>query len=86
MAGISPSLNIFKPVMIRCKRLLSEYFLTTVSKYISIKRPARDACLYLGERGWVRRLPHFLLLIARQSLGGFSSNLAHICSGPGKNV
>ena len=29
--------------------------------------------------------PHFLLLISQQPLDGFSSNLAHVCSSPGKN-
>ena len=52
-----------------------------------IKHPARDACLYLGERGErmgplalpVLPAPAFLLLIAQQPLGRFSSNLAHVC-------
>ena len=50
--------------------------------------PTRDGCLYLGESGereWVHQLQHFVLLIARQPLGGFSSNLEHIYSSPGKN-
>ena len=36
----------------------------------------------------VARLPHSPLLIARQPLGEFSSNLAHVmvCSSPGKNI
>ena len=34
------------------------------------------------EREWVRWLPHFLLLIAQQLLGGFSSKLAYVCSSP----
>ena len=40
---------------------------------------------FLGEREWVRGLLHFLLLIAWQPPGGFSSYLAHVCSSPGKN-
>ena len=37
-----------------------------------------------GKREWIHWLPHFLLLKARQPLGGFCSNLAHVCSSPEK--
>ena len=53
-----------------------------VKAAILIKPPARDACLYTrrNSRGRGCQLPHFLLAIAQQPLGGFSSNLAHVCS------
>ena len=41
--------------------------------------------VFRGERVGLMDLPLFLLLIARQPLDGFSSNLAHVCSSPGKN-
>ena len=51
-----------------------------------IEHPTRDACLYLVERGERVGRPappapaYSIAYIARQSLGGFSSNLAHVCS------
>ena len=50
-----------------------------------VKRPTRDTCLYLGEKGErvgppVLPAPAF----SQQPLGGFSSNLAYVCSSPGK--
>ena len=53
----------------------------TFNKIIIFKLLERDTCLFLGRVYW---LPHFLLLIAQQPLGGFSSNLVLVCSSPGK--
>ena len=51
-----------------------------------IKHPTRDACLYLGEMGDSVGLPApAFSIIAQQSLGGFSFNMAHAWSMPGKN-
>ena len=50
-----------------------------------IKRPRRDTCLYLGERGERVGPPAPAFSIARQPLGRFSSNLAHVCISPVKN-
>ena len=60
------------------------------SAYISliIKRPARDACLYVGgylapPAPLLLGAPRFLFLITLWLLGGFFSNLAGLCRRPG---
>ena len=54
-----------------------------------IKRPARDACLYIGgfqapPAPAAPSAPRFVFLITLSLLGGFFSNLAGVCSSPGK--
>ena len=54
-----------------------------------IKCPTRDTCLYTGENSRRRGLrlcllSQFQLAVAQQPLGGFLSNLAHVCRSPGK--
>ena len=72
------------------KHLENVVFLFSIT-CILIKRPARDACLYLWERGervgpLALPAPAFsIAYIAQQLLGGFSSNLAHVCSSSGKS-
>ena len=57
-----------------------------------IKRPARDACLCMGElpappappAPAAPPAPHFVFLITLSPLGGFFSNLAGLGSSPGE--
>ena len=48
-----------------------------------IKRPARDACLCMGELP-APPAPHFVFLITLQPLGGFFPNLAGLGSSLGE--
>ena len=41
----------------------------------------RNSC---GRGNWLPGFLHVQLLIGQQTLGRFSSNLAHVCSSPGK--
>ena len=51
-----------------------------------IKRPARDACLCMGElqAPAAPAAPHFVFLITLYPLGGFFSNLAGLGSSLGE--
>ena len=48
-----------------------------------IKRPARDACLCMGELQ-APAAPHFVFLVTLLPLGGFFSNLAGLGSSLGE--
>ena len=66
------------------------YCYTLFSDRISIKHTARDVCLYLGETGETvgppaLPAPAFSIAYSSATTGGFSSNLTHVCSSPGKN-
>ena len=50
---------------------------------VFIKRPARDACLYMGGNQALPA-PRFVFLITLSPLGGFFSNWAGVCSSPGE--